>query len=1093
MRLTTFRLHESIAPWALDEHPAMSASFDAFQDRARPRDPAEQLAIVHLEEIDNVDVAVEHRPLFQYVRHQRRMRIQRTLQVGEPSLDRRLWAEAMTARAAPKPIRCSLLLWDGNSILVLQNPEAQLWLLPSGRFEEGDSLIECALAGLDTQLGPLLRQSARMHALVHDAAQHGRPLGQFGNSLYFEIRLPPLALHDNRIHLVAAFAKRRATPTLAKAAPEFSVVAVADADANLRSEDQAAVREMRFPTVMRAPDEVMHTEGGGACHTEETSDGPTRTLPEQRPTPEMTSGLSKLSDFDKAVLQQLLESRPQLRKDLAPLGAPRADAATEVAALFDEGKQPRTRLGEAGVNASQGAAAGRTPPYILPTLQDIQAEQRIDQEVAILLDFTLGGESALETPVPAKQLRWLRQVAHNLLVLEGTLCLKRNGGALGEAKRPRIVIPKKFRLHLLASFHDRLGHPGTTRTTRAVDERFWWPGMRAEIRDYVRRCRPCRFAKVPRKRAGERQLVANGQHPWDIVSIDVYTVGMDSYRESSPYPGLPFTKVVVCCDQFSRSVLAIACKGEPCSEDYVQMLHDYLFRFKSVPRAIRTDSASVLISQIVKLYFKKFGIRMEHSTAGHHDTVGVPERFNSTLGALIKTQRLSLEESCMKEFQWELYLTDLEVAYNALVHSVTGYSPFFLEHGRDPNLPMDICTHGRDERDGDIDDFVASHMDRLHAAWQEACKRLRRFNVSAKLRQDRHRDTELCFHKGQRVLLLKLNARQVDGGLPKAEEPFDGPFRIAEVLPRDTYRLQDLHTRRTRDVVHVSRLEPYPDRTNDGDKNLDDDEFFVDRIVDRRVVNQGNDDEGDEFQYKIRWRGYLPEEDSWKTIEDLRGCLDLVVHFNQSHPLKSVRERQLVAARKELLPGFDDEPLPLVVNSGAPAFRYHPASHPRHQGIEDEFDDSYEPYVIEEGSPGTPLETTIGDDETQLPEAEKELSEEELLQRRLLRDDRGNLFFDGHCENSQCTFPQGHGGGHSFEVDIDVAPPEGARGPTEHRWEHNLSTGQSELKVKLWRASNNSRQSGSFRFYVYSKSLSDVELQRCEDYARNNHLSLPEL
>ena len=39
----------------------------------------------------------------------------------------------------------------------------------------------------------------------------------------------------------------------------------------------------------------------------------------------------------------------------------------------------------------------------------------------MLLSLTLGGEGALETPVPAKQLRWLRQVAHNLLVVEGTL------------------------------------------------------------------------------------------------------------------------------------------------------------------------------------------------------------------------------------------------------------------------------------------------------------------------------------------------------------------------------------------------------------------------------------------------------------------------------------------------------------------------------------------------------------------------------------------------------------------------------------------------------------------------------------------------
>jgi hypothetical protein len=81
-----------------------------------------------------------------------------------------------------------------------------------------------------------------------------------------------------------------------------------------------------------------------------------------------------------------VEGQPQLRRDVVPVVTTGANAAVGVAALLDEGRQPQTRLGEGGVNASQGAAAGRAPPYTLPTLQDIQAEQRIDQEVAMYVN-----------------------------------------------------------------------------------------------------------------------------------------------------------------------------------------------------------------------------------------------------------------------------------------------------------------------------------------------------------------------------------------------------------------------------------------------------------------------------------------------------------------------------------------------------------------------------------------------------------------------------------------------------------------------------------------------------------------------------------
>ena len=46
---------------------------------------------------------------------------------------------------------------------------------------------------------------------------------------------------------------------------------------------------------------------------------------------------------------------------------------------------------------------------------------------------------------------------------------------------------------------------------------------------------------------------------------------------------------------------------------------------------------------------------------------------------------------------------------------------------------------------------------------------------------------------------------------------FHGPYRIAEVLDDDNYKLRDLHSRRLLEDVNVERLTPYPTLTNHGD------------------------------------------------------------------------------------------------------------------------------------------------------------------------------------------------------------------------------------------------------------------------------------
>lgn len=43
--------------------------------------------------------------------------------------------------------------------------------------------------------------------------------------------------------------------------------------------------------------------------------------------------------------------------------------------------------------------------------------------------------------------------------------------------------------------------------------------------------------------------------------------------------------------------------------------------------------------------------------------------------------------------EWDQFLPQVELRYNSSVHSSMGFSPFFLVHGREPNLPRDVVLN----------------------------------------------------------------------------------------------------------------------------------------------------------------------------------------------------------------------------------------------------------------------------------------------------------------------------------------------------------------------------------------------------------------
>ena len=191
--------------------------------------------------------------------------------------------------------------------------------------------------------------------------------------------------------------------------------------------------------------------------------------------------------------------------------------------------------------------------------------------------------------------------------------------------------------------------------------------------------------------------------------------------------------------------------------------------------------------------------------------------------------------------------------YNATAQETTGYSPFFIEHGREPRLPWHphVDDEGATES---VSDFVNRHLLGLHLAWEANMASLSERERERKEEHDRKYQTNVVFEAGDRVLLLQPGRRS------KMELPYVGPFRILwGPDERDRYALRDMEGRAFNEF-HVSKLKLWP--ADADEETLEDEHYVVETFVNHRVH------EGVE-QWLVKWKGWSQKHNSWEPLEHL--------------------------------------------------------------------------------------------------------------------------------------------------------------------------------------------------------------------------------
>jgi len=136
-------------------------------------------------------------------------------------------------------------------------------------------------------------------------------------------------------------------------------------------------------------------------------------------------------------------------------------------------------------------------------------------------------------------------------------------------------------------------------------------------------------------------------------------------------------------DRFNKQAHFIPVKKTIKAHHMATLFISQVFKYHGLPQSIVFDRDPRMTSNFWKGLFENLGTKLNFSSAYHPQMDGQSEIVNSTILDLLKCYVNEVH----KRNQWEKYLLLVEYAYNNMVHSSTGKSPFEVIESK-PKPPL---------------------------------------------------------------------------------------------------------------------------------------------------------------------------------------------------------------------------------------------------------------------------------------------------------------------------------------------------------------------------------------------------------------------
>lgn len=358
---------------------------------------------------------------------------------------------------------------------------------------------------------------------------------------------------------------------------------------------------------------------------------------------------------------------------------------------------------------------------------------------------------------------------------------------LPEDGTPRVYVPMNMRPWVLRTCHDDVSlHLGVHRTIRLAERFYWWIGLHASVRAWLRACYTCQARKTT------RQTVR-----WPVLSLPLpsgpgVVVAVDYF---GPLPVTPrgHAYILLFTDRFSRraDMFPVSAANFTAQGTADVLVNQYMTKWGCMTTLL-SDNGAHFCSKLSAAIYELMGVRKVTTSSYHPQTNGGTERVNHTMAQILT---VAVNE---RQTDWDVHLPHIEFAYNNSVSQATGLAPNEVHMGRIPRIPLSVFDHprvtGHQGLDRDQVDYCNLAVDRQRRSY-ELVRECHALTVSRIQRRNADLSRAVqppAFAKGKWAWVYNTAAtirqgtqKDTDGQVLKAKLslPWTGPFQILAVGP----------------------------------------------------------------------------------------------------------------------------------------------------------------------------------------------------------------------------------------------------------------------------------------------------------------------
>jgi len=145
-----------------------------------------------------------------------------------------------------------------------------------------------------------------------------------------------------------------------------------------------------------------------------------------------------------------------------------------------------------------------------------------------------------------------------------------------------------------------------------------------------------------------------------------------------------FDVILVVVDRFTKKAYFIPTNTTLTSNGTAMLFRDHTFQEHGIPKKVISDRGPQFVSQFMKELYRVLRIKANASMAYHPQMDGQTERVNQEVREFL-TMFVNHQQD-----DWSDWLAVAQFCHNDQIHLATGFSPFFLNNGRNPQKGLEL-------------------------------------------------------------------------------------------------------------------------------------------------------------------------------------------------------------------------------------------------------------------------------------------------------------------------------------------------------------------------------------------------------------------